>query len=305
MGFTINYRSTQRLSPAKTNAIREAAKTLIAGRTWLSCEPVDFYEDQNDGRLLGRSKPNFLPNPDHAASAARESLPDGTVHDMINVLCELSRRFQVDWEFSHDYDPGPIGLIRAGVCEQRLREQMEAFADLGGILQEEMMGDFEAQLGFPPSSPTGIFGRDSDDEADDDSGPSILPFRPQGEWSARLPATNTPLERIFSEQAASAGRIDLMDWERACNRALSARTHWLDSHPCLRDRLAALEVSWKKAKKIKPDQSGPPAAELIDDWDTLESRLTGHLMARFHEQFQWEQDMQQVEAHLASKSKKG
>jgi Zn-dependent protease with chaperone function len=117
-------------------------------------------------------------------------------------------------------------------------------------------------------------------------------------------ATNTPLSRIFSEQAASARRIDPTEWETACGKALSARTHWFDSHPCLTERLARLDMSWKKAKKFKPDQSGPPAATLIDDWDTLESRLTGHLMARFQQQFQWKQDMQQIEKHLASKSKK-
>ena len=180
MGFTIYYRSTRRLSPARAKAVRRATDTLTAGRTWLSCEPVGFFPDQKDGRLFGGSKPNFQPHPDDVAAAAREGLPDGTVRDMIEVLCTLSRDFGVDWEFSHDHDPGPIGFIRGGVCEQRLREQVEAFGDLGGILRE-MMGDFETPSGRAPSSPSGTSERDSDDEPDDDAGPSVLPFRPKGD----------------------------------------------------------------------------------------------------------------------------
>jgi hypothetical protein len=180
MGFTIYYRSTRRLGPAQANAIRKATATLIAGRTWLSCEPVCFFHDQKDGRLLGGSKPNFQPHPDDVTAAARESLPDGTVHDMLEILCKLSSDFKVDWEFSHDHDPGPIGFIRGGVCEPPLREQVEAFGDLGGILRE-ITGDFETQSGGSSSPPFGTSGPDSDDESDDDGGPSVLPFRPKGD----------------------------------------------------------------------------------------------------------------------------
>src|SRR5262245_31631680 len=132
MGFTINYRTTQSISAEQATNISKAVNGLCAGRTWLSCEPVCFFPDQGDGRLSGASKPNFLPNPEDAASAAREARPDGTVRDLIDVFCELSRRFDVDWEFSHDYDPGPIGFIRKGKCKDRLRDQLDAFADLGG-----------------------------------------------------------------------------------------------------------------------------------------------------------------------------
>src|SRR5262245_34167793 len=104
-----------------------------------------------------------------------------------------------------------------------------------------------------------------------------------------------------SVRIASAARIDRTECEKARGKALLVQTGWFDSHPCLSEQLAALDVSWKKAKNIKPDQSGAPAAGLIDDWDILESRLTGQLMALFHEQFQWNQDMEQIEKHLGSK----
>ncbi len=178
MGFTINYRSTRRISAARANAIRRATTTLIEGRTWLSCEPVRFFQDQKDGRLFGGSKPNFQPHPDDVAAAARESLPDGTVRDLIEILCKLSSDYAVEWEFSHDHDPGPIGFIRGGVCEPRLRDQLEALGDVGGILRD-MMGEFEAQPGGLPSPDSARSERDIVDEDDDDAGPSVLPFRPK------------------------------------------------------------------------------------------------------------------------------
>jgi len=179
MGFTIYYRSTQRISTARANAIRRATTALSAGRTWLSCEPVGFFPRQRDGRLFGGSKPNFQPHPDDAAAAARSTLPDGTVRDVIDILCRLSRDYEVDWEFSHDHDPGPIGFIRGGVCEQGVREQLEAIGDLGGLLAE-MVDEWEAQPGgFPPPG-SAAPGHESDEDGDD-AGPPILPFRPGGD----------------------------------------------------------------------------------------------------------------------------
>jgi len=113
--------------------------------------------------------------------------------------------------------------------------------------------------------------------------------------------TNTPLSKIFSEQAASVSRINPAEWDKACRKALAAPTRWLDSHPCLSERLDALDVSWKQAKKFTFDQTGPLAVDLIDDWDTLESRLTSRLLPLFHEEFQADQDMKIVHQHLRGK----
>jgi hypothetical protein len=82
---------------------------------------------------------------------------------------------------------------------------------------------------------------------------------------------------------------------------LAEQTGWLDSHPCLTDRLAAIGVSAKQAARLDLKSSGPPATALIEDWDLLEGRLTGLLMGQFHERFQFEQDMAQLESHLAKK----
>jgi hypothetical protein len=142
MGFTIYYRSTQPVSPAEAEAVREAASAASAGRSWLGCEPVCFFGDPDDGHLLGGSKPNFMPHPDDAASAARSGLPDGTTRDLVEILCLLSREHGIDWALSHDHDPGPIGFIRAGVCDDDALAQIEAFAALGDVLAELDEGDF-------------------------------------------------------------------------------------------------------------------------------------------------------------------
>jgi len=139
---------------------------LNEGRTWLSCEPVHFHFQPMEGRLAGFCKPNFSPHPEDVASAKAEGLPDGTVHDMIDVLCELSRAHGVDWEFSHDYDPGPIGFIRKGVADGKLLEQIEGLAGLAGMMGEGMDDEFEDE--------------ERDDEDEDGNGEStILPFRPR------------------------------------------------------------------------------------------------------------------------------
>lgn len=73
-----------------------AARAANQGRTWLSCEPVHFFTNDEDGHLLGGSKPNFRPHPDDVASAAREALPDGSARDMLDILCGLSRDHGID-----------------------------------------------------------------------------------------------------------------------------------------------------------------------------------------------------------------
>jgi len=128
--------------------------------------------------LRSGSKPNFLPDPGDVAAAAQESLPDGTVQDLIDVLCKLSADFGVDWEFSHDHDPGPIGFIRGGVCEPGLRDQLDAIAGLGDVMRE-MMDEIENQPGQLPSSSAGPPEDDDDDRDGGNSEASILPFRPR------------------------------------------------------------------------------------------------------------------------------
>jgi hypothetical protein len=178
MGFSVYYRSTHPVSPAKAAAIERAAQALCQGRTWLGCEPVGFFAGQADGHLFGRSKPNFQPHPDDAASAARSGLPDGTTRDLLDVLCRLSRKHRIDWEVSHDYSDGPVGYIRGGVCDDAVWAQIEALADLGDVLGD-LTGDSETRAAGSPPFASGD--GEGDLDGDEDNGPSILPFRPKGE----------------------------------------------------------------------------------------------------------------------------
>ena len=138
MGFSVNYRSAVPVDPARAEAISRSAAELCRGRTWLHCEPVWFFPGPVDGHLLGGSKPNFLPHPADAESAGRSGLPDGTARDMLDVLARLSRDHGVDWEISHDYSVGPIGLIKEGVCDDGVLTDIEAFADLADGLSEDL-----------------------------------------------------------------------------------------------------------------------------------------------------------------------
>jgi hypothetical protein len=139
--------------------IREAANRACAGRTWLSCEPPQFFQPDpdGDGHLIGLSKPNFQPHPDDAASAAREGLPDGDVNDLLDVLSQLSR----DGEIGHDAEPGAAGFIREGVCDPQLRQLSTALGDLAAWIAE-----FEAE--GPPD--------DIDDDGEDDEDPPSVRF---------------------------------------------------------------------------------------------------------------------------------
>lgn len=132
MGFSIGYQLTEPVSPDIEVAILNAAELMRAGRTWLSCEPPFLHKF--DRVLTGSSKPNFTPHPDDVASAQAEELPDGTLNDLLDILCQLSRQFNVEWEISHDYSDGPLGYIRNGEIDDDVRTQCEAFNDLSAEL---------------------------------------------------------------------------------------------------------------------------------------------------------------------------
>jgi hypothetical protein len=161
MGFAVYYRSLETVDPKKPASLEAMCNQLCRGRTWLSCEPVCFFDSNDDGHMLGGSKPNFMPHPDDVASAESEGLPDGRIQDALNVLCQLSRDHGVDWEISHDYSDGPIGLIRNGHADPEVLQQIEGFGELGDILEEFGPGD--------------AFGNSPDDEND---GPNLRLFHP-------------------------------------------------------------------------------------------------------------------------------
>ena len=137
MGFAVSYITTEPVEPKLQEAIQDAIQVETNGRTWLSCEPP-IPLDQ-DGFLVGASKPTFSPHPDDVASAEAENAPDGALLDLVDILCNVSATFGIDWELAHDH--GPIGFIRGGVCDPNVREQCEALSNLAEMLGGEL--DFD------------------------------------------------------------------------------------------------------------------------------------------------------------------
>jgi Zn-dependent protease with chaperone function len=107
-------------------------------------------------------------------------------------------------------------------------------------------------------------------------------------------ATNQPLERVFAEQARLARETSKDDWQEACRKALKQKAGLFDSHPGLKDRLAAMGVSWRKALQLALDQSGPPARDLFADWDVIERELTERLVAPFREYYLAKMEVAQI-----------
>jgi hypothetical protein len=140
MGFAVCYRSTRPVGVEEADGIKQAANTLSRGHTWLGCEPVKFFSAQDDGSLFGGSKPNFQPHPDDAAAADRMGMPNGAMHDLLDILCQLSRDHRIDWEISHDHSGGPVGYVRAGACDEAVAAKIEVFADLGDVLGDLSLG---------------------------------------------------------------------------------------------------------------------------------------------------------------------
>jgi len=129
MGFTIYYTSARPVTPEEAESIKAAAQKYCEGRSWLSCEPVSFFPDLQDGILMGGSKPNFRPHPKDKSVAESSGLPDGKPADLLDILGRVSREHALDWELMHDH--GPIGFIRGGVVDTKTLAQIEAIAEIG------------------------------------------------------------------------------------------------------------------------------------------------------------------------------
>jgi Zn-dependent protease with chaperone function len=96
--------------------------------------------------------------------------------------------------------------------------------------------------------------------------------------------TNERLDQIFAEQVGRIKASTRVDWQDALNKALRAQTGRYDSHPCLKDRLAAMDVAPKKALRLAMDLSGEPATVLFANWAIVEKFLTRKIVDIVREQ---------------------
>jgi hypothetical protein len=173
LGFSVSYRSTKPIEPSKAARIRAAIDKAVHGRTWLTSEPA-WVTQQDDGHLIGASKPNFQPHPDDVAAAKIEDGPDGTIADVVQILCDVSQAEGIDWELRHDHSDGPIGFIRNGIADAHVLIEIESIADVCQVL-----GDLEdgAEAGAEDGLDAGE--ANPPQPEDDDDGPRILKFTPR------------------------------------------------------------------------------------------------------------------------------
>lgn len=140
MGFTVYYSSVKQVDASTEALLRKESERLSVGKTWLSCEPVSFFARDDDGRMTGGSKPNFIPDPLDRADAEQEDLPDGTISNVLEHLAIMSRSHGIDWELSHEHYPGPIGYIRDGEIEPALVEHIDQIAEAVVATQSGYIG---------------------------------------------------------------------------------------------------------------------------------------------------------------------
>jgi Zn-dependent protease with chaperone function len=103
-------------------------------------------------------------------------------------------------------------------------------------------------------------------------------------------------EDIFAEVVRRAQATDPNELKDACRKALKAKTGWLDSHPCLKERLKAMGVSSKKASQLALDlfNEGEPASTLFPDWPAIQKEFSDELMLIFREAHEARREMIQI-----------
>lgn len=138
MGVNINYFTKADVSLEEVKAI-VAATREPDNQPWLLCEPINFLEMPGyEDRLHGASKLNLLPDPTEKAEAENYDTDRNDLEFLLDKLCELSTRFQVDWTLQ--IEGSEIGEIVGGVCDPAARDAVEALASVADELGE--FGDF-------------------------------------------------------------------------------------------------------------------------------------------------------------------
>lgn len=135
MGFSISFRTTEQLSPARQREVLESLEQQAAGYLWLDCEPPRLMEE--DGILLGASRLSFAADEDIAS--AGDDLPEGTINELLDCLCHVSKELEVAWEIAHNDSDGPLGYIRRGKCDKEARNECIDLADMAHELKQDGM----------------------------------------------------------------------------------------------------------------------------------------------------------------------
>jgi hypothetical protein len=125
MGFDVSYKSTETISPKLQREVIDELRVLSNCHSWVRVICPNLVDES--GYLSGNSRLSPTAEPDDADDARRDGAPDGTMSDLMNILCELSRQFDIEWEVEHDYSEGVLGSIRYGVADDAVREFVEGY----------------------------------------------------------------------------------------------------------------------------------------------------------------------------------
>ena len=132
MGLSIYFRSTLPVHPAMGYEVSQRLKSLSAPYTWILCDAPET-DHNRDGHLSGVLEPIFAEDP----REVEVNDVDGCLMVAVRLLSEVSRELEVDWEFTHDYEPEVIGQIIEGEEEPELIEELGAVMNIGTLF-----GDF-------------------------------------------------------------------------------------------------------------------------------------------------------------------
>lgn len=140
MSLSIRYRSLEPMHPKLAFQIKKRAAQLNTIYPWAGCESVQLQQG-TDGILGGDSTTCFLADPDLDVGINDAAASD--IAALVDVLCELSREFEVDWQLEHDYETDVVGYIRFGIADAEVLEELETICAIG-----EMIGEYDEEEGI-------------------------------------------------------------------------------------------------------------------------------------------------------------
>ncbi len=161
------------------NQIEAEVSELCAGYGWWSCDPITFYGGAlklagQGSHLMGDVKIAFEPDADAIAEAKSAGLPDGTLETVVDILCHVSQKYGVDWQFGDDYDSPSFGTISNGKSSSQLSDLLAGFDSLYAGLKE--FRESETNSASPRNSTLHKDDRKQKSDNDQDDGPHILKF---------------------------------------------------------------------------------------------------------------------------------
>ena len=132
MGLYIYFRSIKPMHPALAYELSQRAAELSSQYSWNLCDPPTFQHN-SDGHISGLIEPIFV---DDGSEIFCDSDDEANLLEVIEILANLSDDHEVDWEFSHDYEPDVVGRIIEGKVSEDLLDEIETVISIGGLFGE-------------------------------------------------------------------------------------------------------------------------------------------------------------------------